>query len=224
MTQVLRGFGSDGSRVWDPTNKDQQEIFYEDLYSTKTWERFARDFGNTAENRQSIERVLDVLYPDEEITTLRFEDAIRTGMDSGALSRRPASPVANPTPVPTDKHGKPLTEPQRRWSEYTKFANEHSSSECRGRARTDAGFRSFVTKNLFREMNEEGVGDAVVPLNQSASPTKAGLKDERLVAFANAFRSMSSAEVKSRRSAASNPFGHAQFLEDLNACISLGLI
>jgi hypothetical protein len=224
MTQVLRGFGSDGSRVWDPTNKDQQEVFYEDLYATKTWERFARDFGNTAENRQSIERVLDVLFPDEEITTLRFEDALRTGMDSGAISRRPVAPTVEPTSVPTDKHGKLLTEPQRRWSEYTKFANEHSSAECRERSRTDAGFRSFVTNNLFREMNESGVGDAVVPLNQLATPTKAALKNERLVGFAEAYRNMSSAEVRSRKSAASNPFGAAQFMKDINDCIALGLI
>jgi hypothetical protein len=222
MTQIFRGFGTDGSRVWDPTNKDQQEIFYEDLYATKTWERFARDFGNTPENRQSIEKVLDTLYADDEVTVLRFEDALTTGMDSGAIVRRPAAP-AEPE-MPRTKNGVPLTEPQKRWAAYTKFANEHSSSECRELARADAGFKSFMQKNLEREMNESGVGDAVVPLNQSSSPTKAGLKDERLVAFANAFRNMSSAEVRSRKSVASNPFGAAQFMKDINDCIGLGLI
>lgn len=222
--QILNGFGSDGSRLWIPDNKHAAEAFYEDVYSGKAWERFVRDFGNTPENRQSIERVLDTLYPDDEVTVLRFEDAIRTGMDSGAIARRPVAPVVVPAQVPTDKNGRELTTAQQKWASYAEFANTHSSAECRERARTDTGFKSFVTKNLEREMNESGVGDAVVPLNQSASPTKAGLKDARLVAFANAFRSMSSAEVKSRRSAASNPFGHAQFLKNLNDCIGLGLI
>jgi len=226
--KVLRGFAPDGSRAWGD-DKDMQAAFWEDVKGTPAWSRYARDYGTSDTNNAIIVATLETLYGEtDEFSANQFLDAMQTAMDSGAIKKRKpvevAEPAAAPAQGPVDRNGHPLSAAQQKWAFYAEFASTHSSAECRELARTDASFKSFMQKNLEREMNEEGVGDAVVPLNQSASPTKAGLKDERLVAFAEAFRNMSSSDVRSRKSAASNPFGAAQFMKDINDCISLGLI
>jgi len=229
MTQkVFSGFAADGSRAWDAEDKSIQAAFWEDVKASPAWDRYRRDYGATEENGAIVISTLETLYgTTTDFSANQLLDALITSLDSGAIPRKPAEvvpPTSASEPAPVDRNGKPLSRAQIQWGKYAEFANTHSSAECRERARTDAGFRSFVTKNLQREMTESGVGDAVVPLNQSSSPTKAAMKDQRLVAFADTYRNMSSAEVRSRKSAASNPFGAAQFMKDINDCISLGLI
>jgi hypothetical protein len=228
MTQILSGFGSDGSRVWDPTNKDQQEIFYEDLYATKTWERFARDFGNTPENRQSIEKVLDTLYADDEVTVLRFEDALTTGMDSGAISRKPVAPVAEPTPAPVDRNGRALSQSQIAFGEMTRWSQKATTAEVNDRKRRDPAYLRFVQSSLRKEMTEEGVGDSVMEQNphleQQAPPIQSALNNAEIVEFVKKYNSMSADECRAARSKAQNPFGFQRFIDKTEEAIRLRLL
>jgi hypothetical protein len=94
-----------------------------------------------------------------------------------------------------------LTASQRAWQEYRIFTESHSVAECKARARVDEGYRSFLNKNLQREM-ATGVGDAAENLLDRPKPsTKKASEDVRM--FAEDYRSMSTAQLKSLLSPAS---------------------
>jgi len=131
-------------------------------------------------------------------------------------------PVAEPEPeVPRDKNGNPLSESQLRWSEYRQFSESHSMQECRNRARIDAGFASFMRKNLEREASG-GVGDAVENLNQrqqvSASPAEA------LVAWAAEYHRTPTEKLRQLKRFDTNPYGAAEWNRKFEACIAAGLV
>jgi hypothetical protein len=107
----------------------------------------------------------------------------------------PVAQKPDPQPeVPRDKNGRPLSEAQLKWSEYTTFAKEHSSRECDERARTDVGFASFRKTNLRREMAETPVGGGATNLNQRPETRKDD--DPLLRKFADAWKMTPSAKLK----------------------------
>jgi hypothetical protein len=132
-------------------------------------------------------------------------------------------PVSEPEPeVPTDRNGRPLSEAQIRWSEYREFSESHSMKECRERARTDAGFNSFMNKNLQREMAEPGVPDAVENLN--ARPQVAKQITPELQAWVEEYHRTPISRVKQLRLASFNPLGYKQYDEHFQAASAAGLI
>ncbi len=129
--------------------------------------------------------------------------------------------------VPQDEEPeeRQLTGPQKAWSEYRQWSEEHSSSECRARARVDAGYATFVRKNLEREFVAE-VGDAVTNLNVRQAPAKRIVPTD-VQKFAEDYRTMSSETVKKLLSPGLNPLGPAAAAEAnrlFEKACSLGLI
>jgi hypothetical protein len=119
---------------------------------------------------------------------------------------------------------KPLTASQQAWSEYRIFSETHTSSECKARARVDAGYASFMRKNYEREMGETQVGDAVVAIGTQAVRQDKTRATQSLREFAEAYRRASTSEVKKLSSPAMNPNGYEQYRKNIDAVIAAGLI
>lgn len=119
---------------------------------------------------------------------------------------------------------KPLTASQQAWSEYRIFSETHTSAECKARAKVDAGYANFMRKNLEREMNETGVGDAVVAIGTVAQKQDKTRATQELREFAEAYRHASTSEVKKLSSPAMNPNGYKEYRKNLDAAIAAGLI
>jgi len=117
-----------------------------------------------------------------------------------------------------------LTEPQLRWREYREFSETHSGDQCRARARVDAGYRSFMHKNLERELRSTPVGDAVESVGTDAVRQDRKVKiTQELNDFAWEYRAMSAAEVRKNSKVATNP-NAATFNKNVADCIAAGLI
>ena len=122
--------------------------------------------------------------------------------------------------VPRDKNGNVLSESQIRWSEYRQFSETHSMQECRNRARTNAGFASFMQKNYERESGQ--VADGVQNLNAKAP--QAEQIPGNVKAFADNYRTMPTAEIRRQSRYDTNPGGAKEFNFLRDEAIRLGLI
>lgn len=116
----------------------------------------------------------------------------------------------------------PVHRGQQLWSEYRQFAESHSIQECKQRAKVDAGFASFIRKNLEREMNEGGVGDAVENLN--ARPNEPKTITPELQAFVAEYHRTPNDQVRKLKRADFNPTGYEAYNRNLEAAIAAGLI
>ncbi len=207
------------SGVWRDPSMSERAL---DKEVTKTWldetaegQEFRVKFLQNPENIQKIVEQIEFHGLDVSFSNLSFVYcALR---DSGQFES-----------VRLTKRGIPLTESQQRWSDYTKFANENSSAACKELARIDPGFRSFMQKNLQREL--QGVGDSMVANGNNphlliqGGPSDDAKKNTYYVEFAKRYAAMSSAQVKSARSIAANPLTAEQFITDTERAIELRLI
>jgi hypothetical protein len=107
---------------------------------------------------------------------------------------------------------KPLTASQRAWSEYRIFSESHTSSQCKARAKVDAGYATFMRKNYEREMNESPVPDAAVNLNEKAPTTKKAVPAD-VADYAARYRTMSVEAARKELSPGMNPQGPAAAAE-----------
>jgi hypothetical protein len=232
-----------GERVWDENDSAMQEAFWEDVYETAPWKRYRREcIVSAPENKQLIYKVLTELRSEEEyVTTGMFADALETALDYGdsekygTFVRKHVEPAPVVESIPLRKDGNPMTESQQRWSEYRIFSESHSMKDVRERMRIDPGYASFVVKNREREF--ESVGDSVVPQNPHLVPAedlsqasvkeiaaKAGLLVPQIHEWVKTYNSTSVSQVRSLRSAASNPLGYEQYEKSFQAAIAAGLI
>jgi hypothetical protein len=199
--------------------------FFDDVAETAAWKKYIQEFGATDENNSRLQEVVAQLYPSgDPLTVSHFVDALNTGMAADEFSRKPVERqpvVEDEEEVAHDRNGRLLTEPQRRWSEYKQFSETHSMKEVRERARVDAVFASFMTKNLEREM-AGGVGDEVVNLN--ARPDQPKQISRELLAFAAEYNATPSNVIRKLKRADFNPLGYEQFNKKLEAAIVAGLI
>jgi hypothetical protein len=128
-------------------------------------------------------------------------------------------------PAPQAPAAPQLTASQRVWQEFRIFTDSHSVQDCKARARVDEAYRKFLNTNLQREMGATQVGDAVVAVGTTAVRQDESIRrTEDLRAFADAYRRTSTAEVKRMSSPATNPLGHKQYTDLLDACIAAGLV
>lgn len=223
---IVNGFDAEtGERVFIKGNSEACKAFWEDVFASEVGQRFSAKFKRRA-NIEIIEEALGRLYPAAEHTTTGMMiDTLRTLMLSASDRLVPLEPQTPETPeepaaapVPVDKNGRALSESQIRWSEYRQFAEAHSSKECRERARSDAGFASFVRKNLEREMAEAGgMGET------ASAPTTAEATPE-LRQFAADYQGLQSSEVRRLLRSDCNPLGCQQFRKDRDAAIAAGLL
>jgi hypothetical protein len=223
-------------RVWVDDPELSRE-FMKEVKTTAAGKRYFTDFASPENNERVIAAVWQ-LHPDAEyITVFAFVDAIATLLAAGELTPthtpEPAQVVEPPAPLRAD--GQPMSKSQQRWSEYRQFSESHSMKDCRERARIDVGYRSFMSKNIEREF--ESVGDSVVPQNPHLVPAedptqaalkgiaaKAGLLVPQLLDWVKVYNSTPSSQVRSLRSAASNPLGYEQYEKSLQAAVTAGLI
>lgn len=203
----------------DPT---QAAEFWKDVHQSESWQRYLDEFGNTSENNDIVIGIVEKLYGDYEFTTTGFFiDALDVAMNAGELQSLPQEDPEQES-IPTDKNGRKLSPQQIRWSEYTKFANEHSSQECKARSREDSGFASFIRTNLRREMNEQGVGDAATNLNDRPQSNDRVIPE--LARWVEEYRLMPIAEVRRRSRADTNPSGYEHFNKMMDLACKGGLI
>lgn len=85
---------------------------------------------------------------------------------------------------PRDRNGKILTPEQLAWGEMTTFAQTATPDAIRQRKHVDGKFREFIQTNLRREMQEQPVGDGVVPAGQPATKARAS---QELVDFTSKY-------------------------------------
>jgi hypothetical protein len=233
--RVANGFNvQTRERVLSLHNVDETNpAFWSEFHETAVWKRFVETYGTTPANLERIIEILTKLYPDQDYFTVdHVTHAFKTAINSGGsasdpLDRIPVQAVEpTPEPVPTDKNGRPLSAAQLAWSEMTRWSESATSAQIAERRRTDPAYASFYHTNLVRSFEE--VGDGVVEQNPhllpQGAPTTAALKDERLVAFAKRYNSISAAEVRAARSKAINPLSAGQFEKDLNDAIKLNLL
>jgi len=204
-------------RRWQESSLSQYE---QEKETTQAWCRESEDgqefitkFGQVPENIEKIAEQIKFHGLDVSFSNLSFVyQALR---NSGQFET-----------VRLTRRGIPLTEPQQKWADYTKFANESSSAACKELARRDPSFRSFMQKNLQREI--QGVGDSMLPNNphlvSQGGPSDAALQNEYYVDFARRYNAMSSAQIRSARSLAANPLTAAKFIADTERAIELRLI
>lgn len=136
-----------------------------------------------------------------------------------------AAPIEEPPADtrPRDKNGKLLSEAQIAWGEMTRWANEHSSDECRARARNDEAFQKFMQTRLRQEMNVP-IGDAVTPVGYVEKPVAASL-DVRQFAYDYAHEKSENLRPKGGFvTIAGKPMPYAEFKIRVDAAIAAGLI
>jgi hypothetical protein len=149
-----------------------REIFLSPLGEVYKKSYYTKESGDA--DLEKILRAAQLITGSPEITVNAMARALELLIDSGEIQPRDYAPAAELTEPeedtrPRDKNGKLLTPQQIQWSEYRQFAETASTAEVNRRKQTDAGFASFVRKNLQREMSQE-IGDAVVPEGTSRLP------------------------------------------------------
>jgi len=142
-------------------------------------------------------RNLDWVY-----VQLRNAGKIITAEAAEAAARAQAQAAA-----PKDKHGRPLTEAQQRWSEYRVFSETHNMDECRARARRDEGYASFMRTNYQREGVQHSEGTV---LNGSReAPTTDTPAD--LLAWVREYLTTPADQVRKLRRTDTNPLGFQEY-------------
>jgi hypothetical protein len=209
--------------------------FWQEFCGTAVWKRFAHVYGATQANFDRIADILNTMYPDQEFFTIdQVTDVFIAAIDSGGQVSNPLDkipvqievPVQEPESAPTDRNGKKLSASQIAWGEMVRWSETSTSAQRAERRRTDPAYARFYHTNLLRSL--DGVGDSLVDTNPHLlpqdAPTKAALKDDRLVEFARRYNSMSSAAVRSACSRAVNPLTADRFIKDMDDAIRLNLI
>jgi len=215
-------------RIWVDGDPALAREFMAEVKTSKAGQKYFTEFASPENNERVINAVW-TLNPDiEYVTVSAFVDAIGTLLAAGELKpTREPEPVALEapvTPVPVDRNGRPLTQAQIDWAEMTTFANEKSMKEIKDRKRVDPKFLAFVQTNLRRQMDVPIDGDVRVSnphIEQSAPPSASAMKNERLVAFANQWRSMTAEAIRKAKRFDVNPLTAQQFIDDENQAIKL---
>jgi hypothetical protein len=206
-------------RVFTKDCKENIKQFIRDFRATDVG-RQIKDAGlDTGENLDAILEDAQTQTGHEDVTMREFEASARRMWLIGDLKPK-QKPVEQP-PAP-----KPLTASQQAWSEYRIFSEAHTSSECKARARVDAGYASFMRKNYEREFAASSVGDAVVNLNEKTPTTKKAVPAD-VAAYAARYRTMSADAARKELSPGMNPSGPAAAAEAnrlFEACCEAGLI
>ena len=216
------------------TADDREEVAYalKEIFQTDIGQTYKRDFYAPERGDDDLDKILraaEMLAGGPNITVQFIERALQLLMDSGELQPRElasAQELAEPEkdPRPRDRNGKLLTPQQIAWSEYRQYAETHSSEECRQRARSDAGFASFMRKNLEREMGG-GVGDAVIPVGDQG--TQRVEPNATLVEFARKYHAESVINLRPKGGSvtlAGEQMPYQKFLDLVNKASAIRLI
>ncbi len=202
---------------WELEDAANNDRFAAAFFETPVGQEIKKAGLKTSDNVYAIVGLAQERAGRVEITIPEAEAAAKELFLAGDLE--PKRKKVEEAPAP-----KPLTASQQAWSEYRIFSETHTSSECKARARVDAGYASFMRKNYEREMGETQVGDAVVAIGTQAVRQDKTRVTKDLREFAENYRRASTSEVRRLSSPAMNPNGYKEYQENLNAAINAGLI
>jgi hypothetical protein len=203
---------------WSLEDTKNNDVFYEEFQKTPVGKEIVKAGLKNTDNLYEIIGLAQERAGRVEITIREAEAAAKELFLAGDLQPKKKQVAQAPAP-------KPLTESQKLWSEYREFSERSTSAQCTARARVDSGYASFMRKNYERELGATSVGDAVVSIGTEAVRQDKSIRiNDDLRAFADAYRRSSTAEVKRMSNAATNPHGHKQYTDLLDACIASGLL
>ena len=208
-----------------------QEEILEQLYASQEWDDFKARFDMSLDVNNELGNLVleEKLGPNPKLPDYKniFKAIIAAGGVVTVRGQRcefetvPEPEQIVEPEVPTDRNGNPLSASQLVWKSYREFAESHSMQECRQRARIDAGFASFIRKNLEREASG-GVGDAVENLNSRVQTNAPAA--EALVAWAAEYHKTPTEKLRQLKRFDTNPLGAAQWNQMFEACVNAELI
>ena len=215
-SQELEYYGPDGLTYTDDAQSNV--LFAKEFLKTSIGQQWKLHKLTTDDNFDMVIADAQKKAGRAEVNLKEVEASAREFFLNGDLVPK-QEPVAQ-APAP-----KQLSRSQLAWQEMREFTESHSVAECKARSSRDESYRKFLHTNLEREMNDTPVGDAMEPAGTMAVRRDKSIRiTEDLRAFAYAYRRSSTAEVKRMSTPATNPFGHKQYTDLLDACIAAGLV
>ena len=182
-------------RIFTRNCKENIKLFIKEFRESEFGSRLAADGLATAEHLDQILAETQSRFGRDDINMSEFTQTAKSMWMNGDLEPE-RQPVDEAPAEPQ------LTVSQKVWQEFRIYTDSHSVQECKNRARVDENYRSFLNKNLQREMAGTAVGDAVENLLDRPKPSaKKVSEDVRM--FAEDYRRMSTAQLRSLLSPAS---------------------
>jgi hypothetical protein len=202
------------------------ELFEEEFYTTSIGRQIRSQGLETKSNIKVILSLARESTGRRDISLKEFETAAKQLFLNGDLQPEQELAAPREPDVERDRLGRPLSPKAKQWKRWQEWCNDPNTkmAEIQSLRRTNSEFAEFFANQSAQE-RAGGVGDAV-----EAAGTQAVRQDESirrtgdLRAFAAAYRRTSTAEVKRMSSPATNPLGHQQYTDLLDACIASGLI
>jgi hypothetical protein len=200
----------------DIEDKEAIRAFTAAFKATEIAEKLEQEIGLTIDH---CDQILEETQRRFNRTDVSMDEMVRTA-ESMRRFKDLVRPVVAVVPEPEPK----LTPSQLAWQEMTNFTAAHSVAECKARARSDAAYSSFLTKNLAREMGDGNlVADGVVSVGTNTLKQSNIRVDESLREFARTYRYLSVEDLKRKRTLATNPQAQS-FREQEDRAIQAGLL
>jgi hypothetical protein len=217
-----------GELVWK--TGEANESFKEHLIASQAWEDLSARFDlSDADNLLVVNAYLQSI-PTPLILS-KAESGLRKLLYAGgqckfgSLTLKPVEQLPDPVLVEPakDSRGHLLGASQRQWQEYREYSENHSSQDCKNRARVDSRYASFVRLNLEREAQGTPSTQFQIAGQQPVKPTvQADAEYQRLVDFADEVKRTPTRIVKTKMLPTNPRF--ESYTADVNECIRLGLI
>jgi hypothetical protein len=206
------------------------ECFKDHLTASQAWYELSERFDLSEESNLAVVNAFLLSIPAPLILS-KAESGLRKLLYAGGVCKFGVltpkladEPTTHITDEPArDSRGHLLGDSQRKWQEYREYSESHSSQDCKNRARVDAGYASFVKKNLEREAQNTESTQFKIAGQQPSRPNVTGVTPE-LLAWANEYKRTSADQVRKFRNPSINPLGCAAYESNLNAAIAENLI
>jgi hypothetical protein len=205
-----------------------------EIFLTPIGESYKQNFYTEERGEEDLEKILraaKLVVGGPNITVAAMTRGLELLIDSGEIQPKdftPSTPLEEPVEDtrPRDKNGKLLNESQLRYKEYREFSERASMAEVNKRKQTDAGYASYIRKQLASEMNQP-VGDAVIPEGQANAQRTSSQVSGDLVNFVHAFRAELSQNLKPKGgyvTLAGRQIPYSHFIEQVDAATAAGLL
>ena len=201
-----------------PYDSDTAQMFFEKFLETELGARMDREGLLTPRNTRLLVKRAQEDAGHEDIDLSEFSRTAHE-MYWEVLLDGQEEVVDAPKPEPEPQ----LSASQKAWREYRIFTDSHSVAECKARARTDAGYATFLSKNLQREaVNTPHETYTNLNVKKPADPKSVTAEVRQ---FADDWRTMSVAQARSLLSPASaGEFVAAHYQDLFDRACAAGLI
>jgi hypothetical protein len=183
---------NDGEIGFTPDEREELIGAVKEVFATEIGQKYKKEYYVKERADEDCEKMIAAalrITGGPSITTRSLERALELLIDAGESQPRLAGQATHleepeEDKRPRDRNGKLLTPQQIAWGEMTRFAETATPDAIRQRRHTDSAFAEFVRHNLRLEMQEQPVGDGVVPAGVSATKARA---TKELVDFAHKY-------------------------------------